>query len=203
MKKIKLDKALIVSLVLLGATAIYSFPQAGQSLSNAWFQIWEMLKVVPPIFLMIGLLDVWIPRETMIKMMGDKSGALGIVLAFLFGTFSAGPLVAAFPVAIIMLKKGARFANVMFFLTIWASAKLPILVFQSTTMGLEFTVVSNVVLIGVYLIGSYVIEKSLGKKELEAIYRRAENFDKKEDRVEELRGELADLSGESLKTSAS
>ncbi len=177
MKKFKIDKTTLVALVLLGATAVYSLPQAGQSLSNAWFQIWEMLKVVPPIFLMIGLLDVWVPRETMIKMMGDKSGVIGILFAFLFGTFAAGPLVAAFPVAMIMLKKGARFANVMFFLTIWASAKLPILFFQSTTMGVEYTVVSNAVLILVYLIGSFVIEKSLSKDQLEDIYRRAGDFE--------------------------
>ena len=34
----------------------------------------EMLLVIPPIFLLLGLLDVWVPRETMIKYMGEGSG---------------------------------------------------------------------------------------------------------------------------------
>lgn len=174
----KLDKMTVAAILLLVGTAVYSTSQAVTALGNATFQFVEMLKVVPPIFLMIGLLDVWVPRETMIKMMGDKSGLIGVVIAFLFGTFAAGPLVAAFPVAMIMLKKGARFANVMFFLTIWASAKLPIIFFQTTTLGPEFTLYSNVTLILVYLLGSFLIEKSLSKKELAAIYEKAEAFNK-------------------------
>jgi len=179
MRRLKLDKMTLFSLILLGATAAYSLGYAGQSLRNAGFQVWEMLKIVPPIFLMIGLLDVWVPRETMIKVMGENSGFIGVLIAFLFGTFAAGPLIAAFPVAMIMLKKGARFANVMFFLTIWASAKLPILFFQTTTMGLEFTVISNVTLVAVYLLGSFLMEKSFSQEELKSIYQRAQSFDGK------------------------
>lgn len=172
----KINKMTAFSIILLMGTAIYSVSQAFTAIGNSTFQFIEMLKVVPPIFLMIGLLDVWVPRETMIRMMGDKSGFLGILIAFLFGTFAAGPLIAAFPVAMIMLKKGARFANVMFFLTIWASAKLPIILFQVTTLGLQFTVISNITLILVYFIGSFIIEKSLSGKELSAIYKRAEEY---------------------------
>lgn len=79
-----------------------------------------------------------------------------------------------------MLKKGARYANVIFFfLMIWASSKLPILFYQSTTMGLKFTIVSNITLILVYLIGSLVIEKSFfSKKELDALYEHVEEMAK-------------------------
>jgi uncharacterized membrane protein YraQ (UPF0718 family) len=134
-----------------------------------------MLKIVPPIFLMIGLLDIWVPRETMIKLMGEKSGPVGVLIAFFIGTMSAGPLIAAFPVAQIMLKKGARYANVLFFLTIWASAKLPILFFQATTLGVEYTIITNITLILVYLIGTYGIEKILSHEEKRQIYVIAEN----------------------------
>jgi len=174
----KLDKMTIAAIVLIIGTAIYSMAQAFTALGHATFQFVEMLKIVPPIFLMIGLLDVWVPREMMIKMMGDKSGLIGVMIAFLFGTFAAGPLIAAFPVAMIMLKKGARFANVMFFLTIWASAKLPIIFFQTTTLGIEFTAISNVTLIIVYLAGSFIIEKTFSQRELGQIYKRAEDFNK-------------------------
>lgn len=174
--KIKLDKMSIFAIILFVGTIIYSRTQTVEALGNATFQFVEMLKVVPPIFLMIGLIDVWVPRETMIKMMGEKSGFIGILIAFLFGTFAAGPLIAAFPVAIIMLKKGARYSNVLFFLTIWASAKLPIIFFQVSTLGLKYTIISNVTLIFVYMVGSIAMEKSLNKKELEAIYTRANNY---------------------------
>ena len=144
------------------------------ALSSASFQFLSMLKIVPPIFLLIGLLDVWVPRETMMKLMGDKSGFIGIFIAFIIGTMSAGPLVGAFPVAQIMLKKGARYSNVLFFLMIWASAKLPILFFQATTLGLKFTLIINITLIVVYLIGTKVIESLLKPHEKAHIYTLAE-----------------------------
>lgn len=146
----------------------------GSALNSAFFQFISMLKIVPPIFLLIGLLDIWVPRETMIKLMGEKSGMLGILIAFFIGTMSAGPLVAAFPVAQIMLKKGAKYANVLFFLTVWASAKLPILFYQATTLGLLYTLVTNVTLLVVYLIGTNIIEKMLSHEEKQAIYALAE-----------------------------
>lgn len=170
---IKLDKMAISAIILLIGTGIYSFSQAISAMSNATFQFIEMIKIVPPIFLMIGLLDVWVPKETMIKMMGEKSGVLGIFIAFLFGSFSAGPLIAAFPVAMIMLKKEAKYSNVLFFLTIWASAKLPIIFFQVTTLGSKYTIISNITLVFVYMIGSIIMEKSLGRKELDNIYYKA------------------------------
>jgi uncharacterized membrane protein YraQ (UPF0718 family) len=133
-----------------------------------------MLKIVPPIFLMIGLLDIWVPKETMIRFMGEKSGLVGIFIAFFIGAMSAGPLVAAFPVAQIMLKKGARYSNVLFFLSIWASAKLPILFFQATALGVKYTVVTNITLITVYLVGTLLIEKALSVQDKALIYSLAE-----------------------------
>lgn len=140
------------------------------ALDSAWFQFVSMLKIVPPIFLLIGLLDMWVPRETMIKLMGEKSGVVGILIALFIGTMSAGPLIAAFPVAQIMLKKGAKYSNVLFFLTVWASTKLPILFFQATALGLAYTIISNVTLLGVYLLGTIAIEKLMKKEELDHIY---------------------------------
>jgi uncharacterized membrane protein YraQ (UPF0718 family) len=161
----------------VGVSTIDSNTSIGlNSLQSAGYQFITMLKIVPPIFLMIGLLDIWVPRETMIKLMGEKSGVLGIFIAFFVGTMSAGPLIAAFPVAQIMLKKGARYSNVLFFLMIWASAKLPILFFQATTLGIKYTLVTNITLIIVYLIGTIIIEKALSTQEKEQIYLLAESI---------------------------
>lgn len=160
-------RTLIISLALVVGLSIYDFSLGMDSVKRAGFQIFEMLKIIPPIFLLIGLLDVWVPRETMIKYMGTKSGIIGVAIAFFMGTLTAGPLVAAFPVAIIMLKKGAKYSNVLFFLMIWASAKLPILFYQITTLGLKYTAVTNITLIIVYLFGSLLIEKMMSKEELD------------------------------------
>ena len=83
----------------------------------------EMLSVIPPIFILLGLLDVWVQRETMIKLMGEKSGILGILIAFFLGSGAAGPLYAAFPIAGVLLKKGSKFSNVLIFICSLSTTK--------------------------------------------------------------------------------
>ncbi|MEZ4626608.1 MAG: hypothetical protein R2912_00335 [Eubacteriales bacterium] len=58
----------------------------------------EMLSVLPPIFILLGLLDVWVDPLTMIKYTGKGSGFKGVLIAFLLGSAAAGPHCAAFSV---------------------------------------------------------------------------------------------------------
>ena len=37
------------------------------SLTLTWKYVLEMLSVIPPIFIIMGLIDAWIPKEMMIK----------------------------------------------------------------------------------------------------------------------------------------
>lgn len=73
----------------------------------------EMQLVIPPIFVLLGLLDVWVPRETMIKYMGEGSDIKGIILAIFIGSAAAGPLYCAFPIAAVFMKKGVKFTNIL------------------------------------------------------------------------------------------
>lgn len=34
----------------------------------------EMMSVIPPIFILLGLLDVWVDRSTMIRLTGNEIG---------------------------------------------------------------------------------------------------------------------------------
>jgi hypothetical protein len=83
-----------------------------------------MLSVLPPIFILLGLLDVWVDRATMMKFTGKGSGLKGVLIAFLLGSAAAGPLYAAFPVAGVMLKKGSSLFNVFIFIGAWSTTKI-------------------------------------------------------------------------------
>ena len=112
-KILKRYRAAIVALVLFGAfiLAFPSYaPRAGATLLE---QLKTMLLVLPPVFLLLGLLDVWVPRETLMKHMGPASGIKGAVIAFVLGSVAAGPLYGAFPIAAVLMKKGASFWNIL------------------------------------------------------------------------------------------
>jgi len=78
-----------------------------------------------PVFILLGLLDAWVPKEMMMTHIGDKSGIKGILLALFLGSAAAGPLYGAFPVAAILMKKGAKFSNVLIFIGAWSTTKIP------------------------------------------------------------------------------
>jgi len=129
------------SLAFTGAAVILLFVAptiGGKALTITWDCTWSMLSFLPPIFVLLGLLDAWVDRETMMKYMGDDSGFLGMLLAFLMGSAAAGPLYAAFPVAGIMIKKGARLVNVYIFIGAWATTKIPLLTFETAAFGFRF-----------------------------------------------------------------
>ena len=133
----------------------------------------EMLLVLPPIFIILGLLDVWVPREKMIRFMGEGSGAKGILLAFFLGSAAAGPLYGAFPVAQVLLKKGASMRNVLILIGAWSTTKIPMLLFEYVNMGLRFTLTRLVVdLVGILLI-SVLLERLIRPKDRDEILAKA------------------------------
>ncbi len=173
---LKRYRAFLIMAVVLGGFILAQPEQGIKSATLAGSNLLDMLAVVPPIFLILGLLDVWVPREVMIRLTGKGSGLLGITLSFLLGSLAAGPLYAAFPVAGIMLKKGAKMSNIMIFIGAWSTTKIPMLLYEASAMGFSFMLGRFLLNLPVILIIGYFVEKSLPKHDLEAIYENAEQL---------------------------
>ena len=136
----------------------------------------EMTLVIPPIFILLGLLDIWVPKEMMIKYMGEKSGIMGILLAIIIGSAAAGPLYGAFPVAAVFMKKGVRFSNVLIFIGAWSTTKIPMFLFEVSSLGTGFAVTRLLVDIpGIIIIG-YLLSHMVSKEEIKEIYEKATVF---------------------------
>ncbi|BES66739.1 permease [Gottschalkiaceae bacterium SANA] len=147
-----------------------------KALQVTGYSLKEMILVIPPIFVLLGLLDVWVPRETMIKYMGDHSGVRGVVLAFLIGSAAAGPLYGAFPVAAVFMKKGVKFSNVLIFIGAWSTTKIPMFLFELSALGARFALTRLLVDIPGILLMSIILSKQLSKKDIQVLYNKAENL---------------------------
>ena len=174
MKIVLIRYKLFIALAVINILLIIVFPATGsKSIEITWKNTLEMLSVIPPIFVLLGLLDVWVQRETMIKFMGEKSGLIGIIVAFLLGSAAAGPLYAAFPVAGVLLKKGSKFSNVLIFIGAWSTTKIPLLLFEASAMGWKFMLARFLIDIpGIALI-AYLTEKLMSKSEKDLVYQNA------------------------------
>ena len=136
----------------------------------------NFLFMLTPIFICIGLMDIWIERDTMIKIMGEKSGFKGALVALMLGVVTAVPLYALLPVAGVLLKKGSRVTNVLLFLCASASIRIPLLLFEISSLGFQFTFVRFGLNIVVVFAIAFVIEKLLTETDKKAIYDNADKF---------------------------
>lgn len=164
---------ILLILILIGVYFVNNdlgIKAATSSLSN----LKAMFMLIPPIFIMMGLMDVWVPKEFLIKYMGHKSGVIGLFIAFLLGTAAAGPIYVAFPIGQLLLKKGARLAYVIFFLGVWSSTKLTIILFEIASLGFKFTMIQIGISLPLYLLVAYIIEKSVSNEEISSIVSKTE-----------------------------
>lgn len=137
----------------------FSPPAAGKSVATAISFFKEMLLILPPVFLLLGLLNVWVPREVIERYIGRGSGIKGVVISMFLGSTLVGPLYAAFPVAAALLAKGARVSNVVAFLTAKAAAEIPLVAMEAKFLGLPFAVCRlGLTLVAAVIIG-WIVER--------------------------------------------
>ena len=78
----------------------------------------------------------------------------------------------AFPVAVAMLKKGARFANIVIFLFSWSTLKLPLLLFEATALGWRFTIARATVNLPAIILMGLFVDRLIPSEEKEALRQR-------------------------------
>lgn len=147
-----------------------------KTLASAKSSFLQMLGVLPPIMLILGLMDVWIPREILMRYMGDNSGFLGILLSILIGSLAAGPMYAAFPFTAVLMKKGVKFSNIIIFMNAWCVTKISTLLFEFSSLGVKFTLVRLAINIPGIIIMGLIIQYLMNKQDLNEIYNNSKNL---------------------------
>lgn len=175
-KNIRRYKLFFILLIVSFALMVYDFKLGMDSFKLTGLNMLEMLSVLPPVFILLGLLDVWVDKALMIKLTGKGSGIKGAVIAFLLGSLAAGPLYAAFPIAGVMLKKESKFSNVIIFIGAWSTTKVPMLMFEASSMGLKFMLLRFLLNLPVIVLIALITEKALSQEEKQVIYENAERM---------------------------
>jgi len=123
----------------------------------------EMISFIPLLFILIGLFDVWFPKEMLENHIGQESGVKGIFLVILLAMLQAGPLYGAFPVAYILYKKGASVKNIFIYLGAFSSMKIPMLGIEMGYLGIKFTILRTLISLPLFILIGYIMEKFVGK----------------------------------------
>lgn len=175
LKIIKRYRIAILVLIGLGILYIINNDLGSKAADTTLYSLKEMAMVIPPIFILLGLLDVWVAKETMMKYMGEGSGLKGILIAIFIGSAAAGPLYGAFPIAAVFMKKGVKFSNILIFIGAWSTTKIPMILFEVASLGLKFALTRLLIDIPGIIIIAYILSKLISKEEVKTLYLNAEN----------------------------
>ncbi|QIB26525.1 permease [Caloranaerobacter azorensis] len=155
--KIKKNKLLtLVSLTYL-ILFLVNTDKAILSVKNSMYYVKEMLEIMPAIFVITALIEKNVPKKVILNNLGENSGFKGIILSFIFGSFSADPIYAAFPICRTLIKKGASVSNIVIILSSWAVIKVPMLLNEAKFLGIKFMFLRWILTIISILCMSYLV----------------------------------------------
>jgi uncharacterized membrane protein YraQ (UPF0718 family) len=167
MKNVKKYIFLLVFLILIGLSYMFDFAAGEKIGMNFWMFFKEMILFLPLMFILIGLFDVWVPRERIEKHIGKESGWKGTGLVILLATLQAGPLYGAFPFAYILWKKGCSIRNVFIYLGAFSTIKIPMLTFEIGFLGLKFSLLRTLITLPLFILIGYLMEWYLKDRDFE------------------------------------
>ena len=98
---------------------IISFIKSRQKTKNALIKAWNSFKNILPmllgVVLLIGLMLSILDTKLISRIIGEKSGALGVLLASVVGSITLIPGFIAFPTAALLLAGGAGYVQIAAF----------------------------------------------------------------------------------------
>ena len=138
---------------------------AGQEVSRNFttFAL-DMLKIVPCAFILIGLFETWVKRETVERYLGEGSGIKGYLWGVLLAGTTVGGVYIAFPIAYSLHSKGARLGVICTYIGASAICRIPMTVFEASFLGIKFTAVRLLISLPLVIITSKILGDYLSKK---------------------------------------
>jgi uncharacterized membrane protein YraQ (UPF0718 family) len=166
LKRNRNDIIVVTIFAIFAAASLYlKFNFGLAAVENFKSSFLEMISFIPLMFILIGLFEVWVPKEIIEKHIGGESGIKGILWVILFAMLQVGPLYGAFPVAYIIWKKGASIRNIFIYLGAFSTLKIPMLSFEVGFLGLKFSLLRTILSLPVFILIAVIMEKSLKGKE--------------------------------------
>lgn len=164
MKKKQIMYVLIVLLILLVVLLYLFSPETGMILGETFLKnVLTMVKILPLIFILIALFEVWVKKEKVEKHLGKKGGLKSFLWVIILGGTTVGPMIVAFPVAASLFRKGARLSVIFTYLGAAAVCRIPMTIFESSYLGVKFTIVRYCVALPLIIISSVFMGRVLNR----------------------------------------
>ncbi|WP_425448259.1 permease [Dethiothermospora halolimnae] len=151
-------------LIFLLISWVFNFSTGITIGKNFYSFVLSMLKVLPFAFILIGLFEVWVKKETVEKHFGNASGYKGYLWAIILSSTTVGGAYVAFPVAYSLYNKGAKLSIVLTYIGGSALTRIPMTIFEASFLGIKFSIIRLLISIPLVILSSILISNSFEKK---------------------------------------
>lgn len=164
MKKLLRDGLIYIGVTLaIWAIITLVSPSKGLMVGDiAYGAFAKAIEIIIAVFIIIGLIQVWVGPQTLSKLLGREAGWKGLVLASTIPIFVGGSLFTIFPLLKTLRDKGASIAAVLAFIAAWGG-KAPLLPLEIKFLGWKFAVLRIGLIIpfavAMGLVGEFIIER--------------------------------------------
>lgn len=128
----------------------------------------EMIFIIPAAFVLIGLFEIWVPREAVERHLGAGGSRLAqwFWMLMLAGT-AVGGLYVAFPIAAALRHKGARLGVVLSYIGFSGVSRIPMTLFEISFLGVPFTLIRYLVSVPLVILFSELLGAWLERRGFE------------------------------------
>ncbi|MFO7814344.1 MAG: permease [Halanaerobiales bacterium] len=166
MKGHKLDYGIFIIFILfLIVSQVIGFEMGKVITDNFFIFARDMLLILPPAFIIIGLFEVWVSRERIESNFGSASGFKRYIYAILLAATTVGGTFVAFPVANSLYHKGADYSSIFTYITAASLVMIPMTLMEASIIGLEFTMLRIGLSLPLVVISSILLNKIFVKLE--------------------------------------
>lgn len=125
----------------------------------------HLVRIVPCLFVILGLFDVWVEKEKIERKMGQKSGIMGFILAILLASTTVGGIYLAFPVAYSLWEKGARLAVIFTYVGAAGVCRVLMTFFEASFLGMKFSLIRILISLPLVVLTALLIERQVKKEQ--------------------------------------
>lgn len=138
----------ILLYVLAGGLLFLSFIKDKNKTKKALIKAWKSFENILPQFLsilvIVGIMLAALSPETISKLVGQKSGWLGMVIASVIGSITLIPGFVAFPLASALLNNGAGIMQIAVFISTLMMVGIVTVPLEIKYFGKKATILRNI-----------------------------------------------------------
>ncbi|MFW6001033.1 MAG: permease [Halanaerobium sp.] len=145
------------------ASYFMNFELGERITSNFMIFARDMGALLPPAFVLIGLFEVWVSRESIENNFGNTSGFKKYIYAVLLAATTVGGTFVAFPVANSLYHKGANYSSIFTYITAASLVMIPMSIMEASILGIKFTAIRIGVSLPLVILSSIILGNFFSK----------------------------------------